>query len=141
MYIKALLKKTAEEIVKRYDSRILTLETQLQMAQQEVLEGHRRRQHLEDELRRTLLKGISAMNLEALSIFQTSASTDSAKAGQCGLQPPVPANSSSANVSAAAMSQFAVSSMSTTFDPPQPRGPAPRPTPPLVEKHPARRLP
>ena len=47
------------------------LEAQLGSAQQEVLDGHRRRQHLEDELRRTLLKGINAMNLEALNIFNS----------------------------------------------------------------------
>ena len=101
-----MLKKTAEEIVKRYEGRIATvrhvivgcpfhcrcnyhhatpyvdpfqLEAQLGSAQQEVLDGHRRRQHLEDELRRTLLKGINAMNLEALNIFNSAASTDTAK--------------------------------------------------------------
>lgn len=81
----ALMKKTAEEIVSRYDNRLHTLEAQLAAAQLEVVEGHRRRQHLEDELRRTLLKGINAMNLQALNIFQSAADVDSTKAHSFGV--------------------------------------------------------
>lgn len=42
----------------------------------------------EDELRRTLLKGINAMNLDALSIFRSAATTDCMKAAPCGLESP-----------------------------------------------------
>ena len=63
--------------------------------------------HLEEELRRTLLKGISAMNLEALSIFQSAATTDSARAGPTGLEPPPPRSDfASGSVSSAASAAF-----------------------------------
>mmetsp|Transcript_86904 Transcript_86904/g.168329 ORF Transcript_86904/g.168329 Transcript_86904/m.168329 type:complete len:339 (+) Transcript_86904:3-1019(+) len=151
----ALMKKTAEEIVKRYDNRIQTLESQLAAAQIEVVEGHRRRQHLEDELRRTLLKGINAMNLQALNIFQNAADVDSSKAQPFGVdcQPqthysyqheedhadPIQAAAGAAfNVRQRPQQQkttqeFGATSTSSLngstghFQPPQPRPDAPRP--------------
>ena len=42
----------------------------------EVVDGRRRRKILEDELRRTLLKGMVTMNMEALSVFSSAAAAD-----------------------------------------------------------------
>ena len=41
-----------------------------------VVDGRRRRKILEDELRRTLLKGMVTMNMEALSVFSSAAAAD-----------------------------------------------------------------
>ena len=74
------LETVTKEIINRYETEVQKLRSQIGLLQQEILDGHRRRQILEDELRRTLLKGMAAMNMEALSIFSTAAATDNAAA-------------------------------------------------------------
>jgi hypothetical protein len=60
----------------------------------------------EDELRRTLLKGINAMNLEALHIFQHASGVDGAKAPGLGLDAPPPPHFDSAFLEHAAGAAF-----------------------------------
>lgn len=80
------LESVTKEIISRYESEVQKLRGQLGVLQQEVLDGHRRRQILEDELRRTLLKGMAAMSMDALHIFSSAAASD-ASAAQLAQQP------------------------------------------------------
>lgn len=92
------LKIVTSEIVARYESELDKLKAQIQVLETQVIEGRRRRVVLEDELRRTLLKGMVSflfivmlsiasrflhsrciqvtMNLETLNIFSSAAASD-----------------------------------------------------------------
>lgn len=69
------LKNVTSEIVGRYEAELDGLRARITLLQDEVVDGRRRRKVLEDELRRTLLKGMVTMNMEALSIFSSAAAT------------------------------------------------------------------
>ena len=89
------LKNVTNEIVGRYESELDKLRSRITLLQDEVVDGRRRRKILEDELRRTLLKGMVTMNMEALSIFSSAAATDANIARDVGVnllydQEPVP---------------------------------------------------
>jgi len=60
----------------------------------------------EDELRRTLLKGINTMNLEALNIFQHASGVDGLKAPGLGLDAPSQSHYDSAFIQTAAGTAF-----------------------------------
>lgn len=63
------LKIVTSEIVARYESELDKLKAQIQVLETQVIEGRRRRVVLEDELRRTLLKGmVSSLFSVILSI-------------------------------------------------------------------------
>jgi len=61
------------------------MRSRITLLQDEVVDGRRRRKILEDELRRTLLKGMVTMNMEALSIFSSAAATDATIARDVGV--------------------------------------------------------
>lgn len=90
------LKNVTSEIVGRYESELDKLRARVTLLQDEVVDGRRRRKILEDELRRTLLKGMVTMNMEALSIFSSAAATDETIARDVGVnllydaEPPLP---------------------------------------------------
>ena len=90
------LKSVTSEIVGRYEAELEKLRARVTLLQDEVVDGRRRRKILEDELRRTLLKGMVTMNMEALSIFSSAAATDETIARDVGVnllydaEPPIP---------------------------------------------------
>ncbi|KAJ1445091.1 hypothetical protein M885DRAFT_626520 [Pelagophyceae sp. CCMP2097] len=83
---KERLHGVTSEIVHRYEAELTRMRAQIAALQTEVGNGHRRRKILEDELRRTLLKGMVTMNMEALSIFSSAAATDAAVSQAVGLR-------------------------------------------------------
>lgn len=70
------LKLVSAEIVDRYEAELQRQRTRVNDLEAQVVEGRRRRSLLEDELRRTLLKGMVAMNMEALNVFSSAAARD-----------------------------------------------------------------
>lgn len=72
----ARLKAVTSDIISRYEIELDKLRAIIKAQEEQVLEGRRRRCALEDELRRTLLKGMVTMNLETLSIFSSAAAND-----------------------------------------------------------------
>lgn len=70
------LKLVSAEIVDRYEAELQRQRARVVELETQVVEGRRRRSLLEDELRRTLLKGMVAMNMEALSVFSSAAARD-----------------------------------------------------------------
>mmetsp|Transcript_19054 Transcript_19054/g.24695 ORF Transcript_19054/g.24695 Transcript_19054/m.24695 type:complete len:372 (+) Transcript_19054:32-1147(+) len=72
----ARLKSVSSQIITRYEAELEKLRSIISTLKAQVQDGHRRRCLLEDELRRTLLKGMVSMNMEALSIFSTNAADD-----------------------------------------------------------------
>ena len=79
------LKEVTAEIVGRYEEELVAMRSRITLLQDEVVDGRRRRKVLEDELRRTLLKGMVTMNMEALSIFSSAAATDATIARDVGV--------------------------------------------------------
>ena len=63
------LKAVTSEIISRYESELDKKRTHIDSLKAALLEGRRRQSVLKDELRRTLLKGMVTMNMEALTIF------------------------------------------------------------------------
>lgn len=72
----AKLMSVTREIVQRYEAELTKIRKQLTGCQNEVLEGQRQRNVLKDELRRAVLKAMTAMNMDALNIFQQGADRD-----------------------------------------------------------------
>ena len=48
----------------------------IRAAHEEIARGHVQRQQLEEKMRRTFLKGMTAMNMEALELFNKAAQSD-----------------------------------------------------------------
>jgi hypothetical protein len=61
-----------KELVKKYEIRLGKLQSELDEAHAVTRKEQMRRQQLEEDLRRTFLKNMTTLNMEALSIFQTS---------------------------------------------------------------------
>jgi len=73
---KALLEMRHDSVVKdlirKYESRMVKFQADLDEAHSVIRKEQMRRQQLEEDLRRTFLKNMTTLNMEALSIFQTS---------------------------------------------------------------------
>jgi len=72
------LRKVTSEIVARYEAEMEPLRARVKALEAEVVDGRRRKKVMEDELRRTLLKGMVHVNMEALNIFHNNAVDDTA---------------------------------------------------------------
>lgn len=66
------LHAVSKDLITRYEARIQELTTLLHASEARCLAVQRSRAQLEEDLRRTFLKGMSVMNLEALTLFQSS---------------------------------------------------------------------
>ena len=69
----AKLETVTREIITRYESELEKLRVNLKEAHQEIARGHVQRNQLEEKMRRTFLKGMTAMNMEALQLFNQAA--------------------------------------------------------------------
>ena len=58
----------------------------------EIARGHVQRQQLEEKMRRTFLKGMTAMNMEALELFNKAAQNDAnfVNNSSANVPPPTP---------------------------------------------------
>ncbi|GMH83331.1 hypothetical protein TrVE_jg6481 [Triparma verrucosa] len=72
----AKLETVTREIITRYESELEKMRTGLKEAHVEIARGHVQRQQLEEKMRRTFLKGMTAMNMEALELFNKAAQSD-----------------------------------------------------------------
>ena len=72
----AKLETVTREIITRYESELEKLRKGLKDAHVEIARGHVQRQQLEEKMRRTFLKGMTAMNMEALELFNKAAQHD-----------------------------------------------------------------
>lgn len=59
----------SREIVRKYEDKMMQLEKALALKEEEVMAETRKRHKMEEDVRRAFLKGLSAMNLEAISLF------------------------------------------------------------------------
>ena len=66
-----------KDIIKKYEGELAKVNQDLQEAHDIIRIEQSRRQQLEEDLRRTFLKNMSNLNMEALNIFQSSYSQDS----------------------------------------------------------------
>ena len=73
----AKLNAITREIISRYESELVQLRSELMSAHEEINRGKALRQQLEDRMRRTLLQGMTAMNMETLTLFNEVAKSDS----------------------------------------------------------------
>ena len=85
----AKLETVTREIITRYENELEKLRTGMKEAHVEIARGHVQRQQLEEKMRRTFLKGMTAMNMEALELFNKAAQND-ASFMNAGSMPPVP---------------------------------------------------
>ena len=72
----AKLETVTREIITRYENELEKLRTGIKEAHIEIARGHVQRQQLEEKMRRTFLKGMTAMNMEALELFNKAAQND-----------------------------------------------------------------
>ena len=72
----AKLETVTREIITRYEAELEKLRTGITAAHEEIARGHVQRQQLEEKMRRTFLKGMTAMNMEALELFNKAAQSD-----------------------------------------------------------------
>ena len=72
----AKLETVTREIITRYESELEKLRIGIKAAHEEIARGHVQRQQLEEKMRRTFLKGMTAMNMEALDLFNKAAQSD-----------------------------------------------------------------
>ena len=77
----AKLETVTREIITRYETELEKLRSQLKESHQEIARGHVQRQQLEEKMRRTFLKGMTAMNMEALHLFNQAAKNDASFSG------------------------------------------------------------
>ena len=63
------LKAVTSEIIARYEAELEKHRSYIDKLKHDIIDGKRQRSVLKDELRRTLLKGMVTMNMEALTIF------------------------------------------------------------------------
>ena len=75
----AKLETVTREIITRYESELAKLRVNLKEAHQEIARGHVQRNQLEEKMRRTFLKGMTAMNMEALQLFNQAAVNNTEK--------------------------------------------------------------
>jgi hypothetical protein len=66
-----------KDIIKKYEGELAKVNQELKEAYNIIRIEQSRRQQLEEDLRRTFLKNMSNLNMEALNIFQSSYSQDS----------------------------------------------------------------
>ena len=66
-----------KDIIKKYEGELAKANQDLQEAHDIIRIEQSRRQQLEEDLRRTFLKNMSNLNMEALNIFQSSYGQDS----------------------------------------------------------------
>ncbi|GMI36099.1 hypothetical protein TeGR_g10548 [Tetraparma gracilis] len=72
----AKLETVTREIITRYEAELTKHRDGLKEAHQEIARGHVQRQQLEEKMRRTFLKGLTAMNLESIELFSQAANKD-----------------------------------------------------------------
>jgi centrosomal protein POC5 len=87
----AKLETVTREIITRYEAELEKLRSGIKAAHEEIARGHVQRQQLEEKMRRTFLKGMTAMNMEALELFNKAAQSDASfmsevRTGVNGLQ-------------------------------------------------------
>jgi len=84
----AKLETVTREIITRYENELEKLRSGLKDAHVEIARGHVQRQQLEEKMRRTFLKGMTAMNMEALELFNKAAQNDQSFMSASGGMPP-----------------------------------------------------
>jgi centrosomal protein POC5 len=77
----AKLETVTREIITRYEAELEKHRMGLKDAHVEIARGHVQRQQLEEKMRRTFLKGMTAMNMEALELFNAAATKDASFMG------------------------------------------------------------
>lgn len=70
------LETITKEIISRYETELQNIRGNLLEAQEEIAEDHTTRQNLENKMRRTLLQGMTAMNMQTLNIFNEASNID-----------------------------------------------------------------
>lgn len=96
------------EMIEKYETEIKTLRENLAEAYSAANTERNRRQQLEEDLRRLFLKNITAMNFEALSLFQSAQDGDSSSAAAApvaaaGVAAPGSSGNENTNINTAGM--------------------------------------
>jgi len=73
---KKQLQEVCKGIMQRYEAELLKMRQQLAEANEQIDRGVRQRRQLEENLRQTLMRGMSSMQLEALDLFRSTAEAE-----------------------------------------------------------------